>query len=332
MVTFQVSEKKAEVVGIRDVQLDYMPLFEKTVKASGFLQGSLLSSNFTPKANGFVETVVTAYNGHHNLVIRPDDVWLSIMSQFALFVERNSELLRNKFVSFTGKKELSVTLNGRSKTFDMDVATDLFIKKLRENLTDGALADWILPHFTTTKRDDITVASVIFMASMKKYFDYKMMLLCGIPNVTILGCKEDWLDIRSRLEKLKEYGLTDWSESLIKIVDQFINVFDGIIDLSFWGKICHYKEGGSGPSYLSGWITVFTSFDEKGCWQGNPTVGNEYPKIDTTDIAPGYCSVPLKIDDNGLEFDGVFFAGHTGYTAVDKFTIAPMLTWSVYKI
>lgn len=31
-----------------------------------------------PQRNGFVHTVVEAYNQHRALIVRPDDVWLAI--------------------------------------------------------------------------------------------------------------------------------------------------------------------------------------------------------------------------------------------------------------
>ena len=35
----------------------------------------------TPHRNGFVRSVLDAYAGHHHVVIRPDDVWIAILSQ-----------------------------------------------------------------------------------------------------------------------------------------------------------------------------------------------------------------------------------------------------------
>lgn len=38
------------------------------------------------RSNGFVTAAVKAYSSHHHLVIRPDDVWISILTQFSLCV------------------------------------------------------------------------------------------------------------------------------------------------------------------------------------------------------------------------------------------------------
>ncbi|KAG8797798.1 hypothetical protein FRB91_008370, partial [Serendipita sp. 411] len=70
----------------------------------GYCQEVLQSSYrhdpaFSPRRNGFVDAVVEAYNNHHHLIIRPDDVWCAILSQFNLYVNANAEELRSKFVA-----------------------------------------------------------------------------------------------------------------------------------------------------------------------------------------------------------------------------------------
>jgi hypothetical protein len=47
-----------------------------------YVCGSHISKNFRPKGNGFVKSLINAYNHHHKLILRPDDVWIAIMTQF----------------------------------------------------------------------------------------------------------------------------------------------------------------------------------------------------------------------------------------------------------
>ncbi len=49
--------------------------------------------------NGFVKSVVDAYNKHHHRVIRPDDIGLAIMTQFSSYVGARAEELRKYFVA-----------------------------------------------------------------------------------------------------------------------------------------------------------------------------------------------------------------------------------------
>ena len=67
-----------------------------------------------PQRNGFVYTVLEAYNRHRALIIRPDDVWLAILVQFNFFVNGNAELLRKNFVSHEWKEKLNVQAVGKA--------------------------------------------------------------------------------------------------------------------------------------------------------------------------------------------------------------------------
>ena len=39
-------------------------------------------SSIVGQHNGFVHTIIEAYNQHHHLVLRPDDVWIAALGQF----------------------------------------------------------------------------------------------------------------------------------------------------------------------------------------------------------------------------------------------------------
>lgn len=71
-----------------------------------------------PSPNGFVYTCIQAYNSHQNLVIRPDDIWMAILTQFSMYVNRHAEEMRSYFVAHEGKKELEVKSSGNRYTVD----------------------------------------------------------------------------------------------------------------------------------------------------------------------------------------------------------------------
>ena len=57
----------------------------KTMRCRELLQTSLVKPNFSAiheQGNGFVDAVLAAYNQHHHLILRPDDVWIAILAQF----------------------------------------------------------------------------------------------------------------------------------------------------------------------------------------------------------------------------------------------------------
>jgi hypothetical protein len=56
--------------------------------------------------NGFVNTAVLAYNHHHHLVLRPEDVWFSVLVQLNVYINEHAEDLRSMLVAHEGQKEL----------------------------------------------------------------------------------------------------------------------------------------------------------------------------------------------------------------------------------
>ena len=66
------------------------------------------ASKILPHQNGLVHTCLEAYNHHRHLVLRPDDVWIAIVTQFSFYINKHAEELRSHFVAHEGKKELVV--------------------------------------------------------------------------------------------------------------------------------------------------------------------------------------------------------------------------------
>ena len=125
--------------------------------------------------------------------------------------------------------------------------------------------------------------------------------------------------------------------------------------VTFWGQIAHHARGGSGPSYYSGWITAFCLWDKEGkcmfrkppqmisldygsdpdldgprpvgigrrtaagnAWEEGKHLtldGVDYHRVESKEVPPGYTSVPVKVNDNGYEFDAMMVAGSVGIKA-----------------
>ena len=253
-------------------------------------------AGFRLRQNGLVHTIVDAYNQHYALVLRPDDIWLCILTQFNLFVngEGRAEQLRSVFVAHEDKKALEIVEYGTRYTADYGDMAKRMTQLIHENVVDPSLRTWIIPDFTTTTPTDVVVASVIMMATLQSYFDYRFRLICGIPHVTLLGEKDDWEQIARRIEKLKEYGpeTTAWYHLLKPVVTRFAQAFDeGIADSAenreFWNRVVHWLPMGSGPTYLSGWITAFCVFNEEGKWLGGDLVRTNFSILQySTSLGP----------------------------------------------
>ncbi|KAJ7062703.1 hypothetical protein C8F01DRAFT_1023758 [Mycena amicta] len=282
-ITFAVASHKAEPVkgtfGNASAGLQPRELLAKACppqyKNAGLLRGTSFSDpkscNVLPMPNGFFHALAQAYNQHHALILRPDDVWLAILTQFNFFVNANSELLRASFVAHEGTKTPVVT---REAVSDYGEFARVMVEEIEKNVVDPALREWALPRFTTTTVKDTTVASILLMATLKSYFEYVFcFLMCGIPRVTLEGEKADWEQLLQRAEKLKEYTVETiaWYHLLVPVLSRFVKAFDepdADSNIDFWQKVAHFRRGGSSPSTYTGWISAFCAFNDRGQWSG----------------------------------------------------------------
>lgn len=301
---------------------------------------------YEPTENGFIWTVVEAYNQHHHLVIRPDDVWLAIGTQFAFFLQANAEELRPKFVDHEGKKELVARQVATLKTADYGKLAQDLAFEIGKNIHDKELKDWIVPAFSTTQDVDKVVGAMILMAAASKYFSYRMELCCGLPSVTLAGELQDWEEIERRAAKLLNYDtksqvMTKWLKLLAPVLSQFTAAAAGKPDLQFWQRICSEHGNGSGPRYLSGWITVFSVFSDTGEWRGEqvrvpnnwekgqPYANRPWPIMNTNDVAGGKISVDVQVDDGEKEYACELVAGHLHMIRAGPATLQPGIGWLI---
>ncbi|TKA32819.1 hypothetical protein B0A50_01044 [Salinomyces thailandicus] len=341
-VTIQPARHLASKVWGRNRRSDNATEFLEAVLPPGNFQdpeddsphGTIIQSSTTlnPSAtiqtrrNGFVYAAVEAYSRHHHLRIRPEDIWLAILTQFSAYINAHAEELRGSFVAHEGKKSLEVQYDSGTRfTVDYTDFTEKIGLMIQDNVVDPDLRQWILPAFTTTTQHDVAVANIVMMASMQSYFEYVCGIICGLPSVTLLGEKADYELILQRIEKLRDYGEepTRFANLLTPILKRFIRSFDDPEDeetLDFWNHILSSYNMGSGSDQYSGWITAFTFWSKDGTvFRETPTSEEElpplvldevqYPRIDSEDVAPGFCTVPVLIRDNGDEVQAEMLAG-----------------------
>ena len=292
-----------------------------------------LNSNHTSASNhGLVYTAFQAWNGHHHLVLRPEDIWFAILSQLNFYINAHAEELRSFFVAHQGQKELQVIDIGTIDTVDFGKLAVEMTYQIEKNVLDPELRTWIMPAFSTTTTSDHVVAAILMMGALQRYFSYTMHLMCGMPSVTLLGERGDWELLVKKLDKIPQLGKepAHFAELLMPVLQRFVVSFDEPEEeqtRKFWSRIVH-QTSGSGPHYLSGWITAFCFWKEDGKCLYHDTVerpttwkafaaqnagceldGVLYHRVNTKDIPSGYASVPVKVNDNGTIYETKMLAG-----------------------
>jgi len=83
-------------------------------------------------------------------------------------------------------------------------------------------------------------------------------MICGINNVYFRGNRQDWIAIRNKTAAMKEYDVDDklvsYVDAMLLIVSEFINTFDGRVNVAWWNQVVKRSHKNSGGGCISPWI------------------------------------------------------------------------------
>ncbi|KAK4124848.1 hypothetical protein N657DRAFT_643604 [Parathielavia appendiculata] len=320
-----------------------------------------------PNKNGFTHTVIQAWQQDLHLKLRPDDVWLAILTQFSFFVNGNADALRPIFVAHEGRVEVVVDARPDTiETVDVGSVAQELASMVKQRLKDPNIATALLPKFTTTTPLDQTTAAIVFLGAVKEYFGYGARLGCSFPSVTLLGERSDWADMLQRVawfSTIEHEEIVAWALRLTKVLEYMVASFDRPDDpdvKQFWMRAIHQAgSAGSGGAVttLSGWLAAFCWWNSDGkrvkhysdqdfdrlCrlgifsgggkgYQRLTLDGLEFPVIERSEIPAGVVSVPITCYQAGLDpVKSTLLAGLMGMQVVveddDETAVQPASGW-----
>jgi hypothetical protein len=255
--------------------------------------------------DSFVRGAIDAGAKHQHFVIRPQDVWLTILKQFASYMRKHKsdkEAL-GKWDYLDGTANLPLHWSGMNH---VDSWMEMQFK--RRNRTDW-LMDWVRPGFPTVlhkgvglqKSAEEMIANAVMMSHSTPTTPWENVepFPCrnGIPSITLLGAQIEWKELLGKLEPMEkgqfgtEPGL--YARNLRPILSRFVTTFvtpnDPVIRL-FWNDIitmtarqplCHTTD------IVTGWINAFHFWNGAGdTLLPARAASNETLQIDTL-IIPG---------------------------------------------
>jgi hypothetical protein len=238
--------------------------------------------------------VHTAFSEHRPLLLTPDVIWLTIAQGFAQHVNHHAEELRSSFVSHQGKEKL-VAQSDNLPTLPAEWAE--VIEQWTLHLRDRVGADvyrLMECNFSTTTPITRIASHVVMMDAFQQYFDFVMLSVCGIPEISLLGTVADWQSIYDRVANLSQYNLSWWTDRLLPICQEFVNTAAGKPDRDFWQ--CIYKpQAVYAADYITGWLADLFPYLRHGMTKA-PIVRNHLLDLDR-------CELPdLNCDSDSLAF------------------------------
>lgn len=315
------------------------------------------ATNVKPN-NSLLHIAARAYSNHLELVLSPDDIWLTINMQISKYISYHGEKLRNKFVNHKGKKILEI------KTFEKNISdvnwlemVHKFTDLIDNNIKDKKFIKLMESNFSTTRYISSTISKVSIMKSMDKYFNYIVTFWCGTPRITLKGVKNDWLKILDKISKISNLDVGDtylknWCFLLKQILTKFVEAYDESNRKNkqwreWWKKtvkVIYGRRGSGSTRYIEGWMSVFQGFyytDSKGkesLYYLHRNIKNPLnSKIDVSYIQNNKVNVDIEIntltEKLNCEFVGGIYGAILGKPNKDsKFlTIRPNIGFQLRK-
>jgi hypothetical protein len=241
------------------------------------------TDNIYEGQDSFVRGAIDASSKHQHLTLRPDDVWYTALTQLSFYLRKhkNDKLIQDIWNSFEGK---APPRNNEwvliSSTMDQWTNS-----RFKERDRTNWLLDWVRPEFDellpkrkfgTQSAGDEMMADAIFMSSSNPSFEEIAPFPCqnGIPSVTLLGTKADWIKLANKFIQLEQGVLGNeprlYSLGLRPILNRFITTFDipndptirifwnDMVTISLRQRLCETTD------IVSGWINAFHLWDATG--------------------------------------------------------------------
>ena len=224
---------------------------------SPFVKGSSESPSF-------FDVVALAYAKHYALEINPDDIWLMILDGIRLHVKSNRKKLKDRFIA-PGKDSSIAVLDNSLTPESTHKEWFWTIANLFDSLQAKLPAETGIPlktKFSTTSPVDYNISRTMTMAVASQYYSYSVYTLCGIPKIKVNGTKDDWMLLKDSFNRLAEQlDMKWWANALNPVLDEFVNTFDGKINLKHWKNIYkRFKPEGCGNPRFNGWISRFLPY------------------------------------------------------------------------
>ena len=284
--------------------------------------------------NSFFCGMYQAYADHRPFVLSPDMIWLLINQGFAQHVNANHESLRKYFVNFSGKESLIV--QSRKKLKDPSLLWEEIFPQFTEQIrkeVGGHLVETLTCNFSTTTSLEKTVSEITIMETVKSYFEFiTIMIVCGIPEITLEGTPQDWEKVLNKARGLKEYKLEWWISQLEPLLEEFVKASKGTINQEFWRNMfkCHSPKSCGAPETFDGWIIKFFPYDNEGKRNnlkqivGRKKLPSEIVKVDLKYIE--------AYNDTVIETPLELWSGFIGLKQNNEnFALRPQIGWMVKK-
>lgn len=223
----------------------------------------LLSDNQIPKKtqmthSGLIQYIYIAWAKELGVILSPDMLFFTIISEFQCEIFHNPETYRKLFTDSQTKKMIIINA----------LTVDSLMSVLSNLAPNHELFDLVTKTtFSTAPAFFDKIMGITFADMASPFYEY-CMTRCGIPKISIEGTREDWNKLSISIEKLQTI-LKNMSNKMDKYLETVIQTIKNIInatfvnpDIQFLKNIFNYRKNpicfsGHSPVVTKGWIRNF---------------------------------------------------------------------------
>jgi len=235
---------------------------DKIYVSSPLPPAGVQSENF----NHFLASANEAFDKHIGFVLAPQHLFMLILQQVSMHVNRHPEEVRKHFVNHTGQIDLKVERGFNPNTeAEWESVIDEFKSQIAGHTVGDTSEICSLKEFSVATGPEIVSSTVCLMDMCQKFFRYTMTTMCGIPSFILEGSIEDWVLLREKAERLISQKTlpelsSKWIPALLPTLDKLIEARSGApVDVPFWNSFFKRgaHRGSGGYSFITGWVNVF---------------------------------------------------------------------------
>ena len=289
-VTFQIEElsKPAELLPTENFQSVYNMILgeERSIDISNSAEQSdydnILFNSIgdtdlaITRSNSFFNGMREAYANHRPVVFSPDIIWTLISQGFANHINNNSNKYKDLLIKSDEEKTIVANIGADLANTDWPEVINTLSSSSADNMK-SKLGQLLVCDFSTTTQVEKAASQIIMLKAVESYFEFEVRyLICGVPQVTLLGTPDDWRKVKDKTLQLEQYDLKWWTDRLIPILDEFIAASEGNANVDFWKDMVKIKKAEfcGDPEIVNGWFITFYPYNESGTRQSFKQISN----------------------------------------------------------
>ncbi len=215
-------------------------------------------------------TAYAGYANHNSFALTPDMIWSLISDTVAKTVTLYPDQYSHLFMhgEWDGTKK-QITVRNDSQTLDQEWATSInMFRGEMEQLVPQSTIEAMIPTFSTTGEMESLASLLSFMDAGSSYYTYRVMSMCGVPKIKLLGTATDYMLIYQKLDWIESNvehleGYAQYLKPILMKIAETLAIADSKIDYDFWGN-CVKKgnqNGSGGGPMMTGWLGAFCGYE-----------------------------------------------------------------------